>query len=74
MRTNRPDEWEDACRFDDEQRVADRVGQGRRGLLVGEPYVHRQLVPLRMADLEGPGEKGGGCGTLYDGMDGLCGT
>ncbi len=73
MKDNRPGEWEDACEFDESQRAADQDGQARRGLLVGESYVHRQLVPLRMADLRGDGEKGGGCGTLYDGMDGLCG-
>jgi hypothetical protein len=76
MRDNRPEEWEDACDFDEAQRVADHVGQVRRGLLVGEPYVHRQLVPLRMADLSigGNRETRGGCGTLYDGQDGLCNT
>jgi hypothetical protein len=73
MRDNRPKEWEDACDFDEAQRQADHDGLVRRGLLVGLSFVHRQLVPLRMANLEGPGEKGGGCGTLYDGQDGLCG-
>jgi hypothetical protein len=68
MRDERPEEWEDACDFDDLQRQADAEGQS----LVGVPYVHRQLVPLRMADLGGDGEKGGGCGTLLDGQDGLC--
>lgn len=73
MKKNRPEEWEDACEFDDAQRQADIVGPGRRGLLVGLSYVHRQLVPLRDADLRGIGEKqGGGCGTLFDGQDGLC--
>lgn len=73
MRDNRPEEWEDACDFDEQQRQADRDGPGRRGLLVGQSFVHRQLVPLRMADLDGIGEKkGGGCGSLYDGMDGMC--
>jgi hypothetical protein len=73
MRDNRPDEWADACDFDEAQRQADRDGQGRRGLHVGLSYVHRQLVPLRVADLDGSGEsKGGGCGSLLDGLDGLC--
>jgi hypothetical protein len=75
MRDNRPEEWVDACDFDDAQRQADHVGPGRRGLLVGVPYVHRQMVPLRMANLDGDGErKGAGCGSLHDGMDGLCDT
>jgi hypothetical protein len=73
MRDETPDEWDDACDFDDAQRQADIDGQGRRGILVGLSYVHRQLKPLRLVDLDGDGEKsGGGCGTLFDGMDGLC--
>ena len=59
----------DACRFDEEQRQADLDGPGRRGLLVGQSFIHRQMVPLRMVDLDGDGEKGGGCGTLFDGQD-----
>ncbi len=80
MRDNRPEEWADACDFDDAQRQADAQGQeegvaaGHFKHLVGLPYVHRQMIPLRMVDLDGQGEKGGGCGTLYDGQDGLCDT
>jgi len=73
MRDHRPDEWADACDFDDAQRAADREGQKRRKFSVGLPYIHRQLVPLREADLGGEGERqGGGCGTLFDGQDGMC--
>ncbi len=72
MRDQRPKEWADACDFDDAQRQADAESASKRKMLVGTPYVHRQMVPLRMADLQGDGEKGGGCGTLYDGLDGLC--
>lgn len=72
MRDNRPDEWADACDFDDRQRQLDRARAVERNVLTGTPYVHRQMVPLRMADLGGIGEKGGGCGTLYDGLDGVC--
>jgi hypothetical protein len=73
MRENRPEEWADACDFDDAQRQADGDCISDRRLLVGLSYVHRQLVPLRDADLDGDGEKqGGGCGTLLDGMDGMC--
>ncbi len=58
----------------DAMREADQAGQTRRGRRVGLPFVHRQLVPLRMADLTGgASERGGGCGTLRDGQDGLCG-
>jgi hypothetical protein len=75
MRDEAPDEWEDACRFDEAMRAADRDNASRRGKLVGELYLHRQLVPLRLADLGGDGEReGGGCGTLFDGQDGLCGV
>lgn len=74
MRDNRPEEFADACDFDDAQRVADAQSASKRKMLVGVPYLHRQLVPLRMANLEGDGERAGaGCGTLMDGMDGLCG-
>lgn len=76
MREHRPDEWADACDFDDAQRNADEESAlkvaSRRGQLVGLSYVHRQMVPLRMADLGGAGERGGGCGTLFDGLDGMC--
>lgn len=72
MRDNRPEEWEDACEFDDAQRELGRARAVEKHILVGTPYVHRQMVPLRMADLGGDGEKGGGCGTLYDGQDGMC--
>lgn len=74
MRDNRPAEWADACEFDDAQRVADAQSATSRKILVGTPYLHRQLVPLRLANLGGDGERqGGGCGTLLDGQDGLCG-
>lgn len=74
MRDNAPDEFADACDFDDAQRIADANGQRAKRMFVGLPFVHRQLVPLRMADLGGVGGNGGGCGTLYDGQDGLCGV
>lgn len=78
MRDEEPEEFAEACDFDDAMRSADADadadGQRTRGRLVGLPFVHRQLVPLRMADLHGHGERGGGCGTLLDGQDGLCGV
>jgi hypothetical protein len=73
MRDNRPEEWADACDFDEAQRVAHPPRPVPPRLLFCAPSVHRQLVPLREADLCGRGEaKGGGCGTLFDGQDGLC--
>lgn len=75
MRDEEPDEWADAVDFDYAQRQADRDGQGRRGMLVGETYLHRQLIPLDMVDLDGVGEREGmSCGMLNDGMDGMCGV
>lgn len=44
-----------------------------RSPIIGEVFVHRQMVPLDMVDLDGQGERGqGGCGVLNDGMDGMC--
>jgi hypothetical protein len=61
MRDERPDEWADACDFDDQQRQPDAAGAAEKNILVGEPFLHRQMVPLRMADLDaGVGESGGG--------------
>lgn len=74
MQAEAPEEFEDACQFDEAMRSADQRNAGRRKKIVGELYLHRQLVPLRMADLNGAGEKQGGCGTLFDGQDGLCGV
>lgn len=75
MRDNHPDEWNDACEFDDTQRSVDIGFEGQRKKPIGQSYVHRQLVPLREADLHGDGEtQGGGCGSLFDGQDGLCGV
>lgn len=78
MRDERPDEWADACDFDDHQRQSDADGQdeqiasGKWQAPKGLPFIHRQMIPLRMVNLDGDGERGGGCGTLYDGMDGVC--
>lgn len=75
MRDETPDEWADAVEFDHAQRAADRKGASRRGMIVGETYVHRQLIPLDMVDLDGQGEpEGTHCGFLNDGQDGLCGV
>lgn len=69
-----PDEFRDAAAFDAEHRRQDasNAAASRKGL-VGELYLHRQLVPLPMVDLSGDGERhGGGCGTLFDGEGGYC--
>lgn len=69
-----PEEFADAVDFDrrhrnEDQENASRMRKGR----VSQLFVHRQMVPLDMVDLDGDGEKhGGGCGTLFDGEGGFC--
>jgi hypothetical protein len=73
MRDEEPDEFADAVAFDHAMRIAHRRGVESKKIQVGEPYLHSQLVPLDMADLDGAGHRGqGGCGTLFDGLDGMC--
>lgn len=74
MKLERPDEWEDACRFDESARILDYEHMRAANKSHGLPYLHSQLVPLRMADLGGQGEKGGGCGTVGDDQAGICDT
>jgi hypothetical protein len=70
MRETDPESWRQACDFDDAARLRPEAGLTDQRLadlrkpLVGTIYTHRQLVPLRMADLGGEGESGAGCG-LY---------
>lgn len=51
MRETRPDQWQDACEFDDVIRA------GLPGLN-GTPFLHRSLSPLRDADLRNWSERG----------------
>lgn len=74
-----PEEFADAVEFDHQIRIRERedarTATGKvRINLNGEVYIHRQLVPLDQVDLRGAGSKGGGCGTLFDGQDGMCGV
>jgi hypothetical protein len=70
MRETDPESWRQACDFDDAARLRPEAGLTDQRLadlrkpVVGTIYTHRQLVPLRMADLGGEGESGAGCG-LY---------
>jgi hypothetical protein len=43
-----PEEFEDACQFDEEMRQRDAASAACKGMLVGTPYLHSSLVPLRM--------------------------
>lgn len=73
MRDNDPESWQDAIIFDQEIRHAEALGKWRAPLS-GEPYTHRQMVPLDQVDLDGIGESnGGGCGTLFDDQTARCG-
>lgn len=76
MKEEDPEGWEDAVRFDYEMRERDEAGmKSRMKKLVGIPFLHRQLVPLDMADLEGPSEPGAGCGSSGDEYSfGMCGV
>jgi hypothetical protein len=72
MRDKRPDEWADAVAFDHQMRQADREGQSTRRMLVGLPYLHRQMVPLSEADLRSDTEK---FGSLFEEeCEGMCGV
>jgi hypothetical protein len=72
MKENRPDEWADAVEFDRQIRDADIKGQSMRKLLVGAPFVHRQLVPLSEADLRSDNQK---FGSLFgEECEGMCGV
>lgn len=74
MRYHRPDQWSDACDFDEAMRQADAQGPSKRKISAGEPYLHKQLVPLRIVNLDNTGTSTvGGCGSIGDGLDGFCG-
>lgn len=85
LKENDPTGWADAVAFDLELRERDAAGiklrtaTGKRRIaLVGEPYVHRQMVPLGLVDFEAG--KGGwmgeskSCGVADDACEGLCGA
>jgi hypothetical protein len=58
MRDDDPESWRDAVEFDREIRVADASGQSDRKILVGLPFLHRDLVPLDQVDLRTDKDKG----------------
>ncbi len=82
MRDEHPEEFEDACQFDEEHRGGGNANAEERGILglVGTIYLHDSLVPLRQADLTLiDNKRGSGCGVLFQmgedaSVDGLCGV
>lgn len=74
LRDKHPAEWSRAVSFDHAIRDADKAGQ-----LVGEPFVHRQCVPLDEADLRDDDDKAGqlrfpGVAGMPNECEGMCGV
>lgn len=70
-----PDEWKDACEFDDLIRSSPRfVGRSGNGKAMrGQIFLHRSCIPLRDVDLRTDFEKGQG--SLFDNeCSGHCGV
>lgn len=59
MKETQPEEWAQAVQFDREIRVANLAGIEAKKILVGTPFVHRQLVPLDEVDLRTADERDG---------------
>jgi hypothetical protein len=70
MRDHRPDEWEDACDFDERIRQLRRPSDTRP---VGDRYLHRSMRPLREVDLSTPAD-GGQTDMFAEECDGVCAT
>lgn len=69
MKRNRPEEWEDACSFDEAMRDP---GTRFSDTLRGTPYLHRQRIPLRLVDLATAAD-GGQMDLFGDECEGMCG-
>ena len=54
MKRDDPESFAIACASDDAFRQADAEGQHARGMLVGQPFVHRSMRPLRDVDFDAP--------------------
>ena len=63
---SKPEEWEDACSFDEQMRLPKPDGE------VVDQYVHRSYKPLREADLRSEAEKGQS-GLWDNECEGMCG-
>tara|TARA_B100001123_G_scaffold277138_1_gene308254 strand:- start:899 stop:1963 length:1065 start_codon:yes stop_codon:yes gene_type:complete len=62
LRDESPEEWEEVCEFDDQIRNC--------GGMRGEVFLHKQLVPLRLANIDEEDEDGG----LFPCDGGVCGV
>lgn len=67
MRDTAPADWEAACAFDE------AIRPGFVGM-AGEAFVHRQMVPLRSADLSTPKDRGQIEFGFVEECEGICGT
>ena len=83
MKEETPEDFEDACRFDEEARERPALGlpgelkAKMRKPIVGVPFVHRDMIPLRMVDLDSNGGSSFGvsCGSLFnETCEGMCGV
>jgi len=77
MREDAPAEFARAAEFERrlQQGLAGHPARRGRGDLAGTPYLHRTLVPLRMADLDADLADRKGCGGLFSQEpDGICGV
>ncbi|MGW1998327.1 hypothetical protein [Embleya sp. NPDC001921] len=54
MRDNRPDDWADAVAFDQAIRAGNARGNENGKQLLGQAFLHRSLMPLGQAPLDGP--------------------
>ena len=72
MRDQRPDEWADACAFDEALRTMP-PRRGERGEITKHRYLHRSRRPLREVDLSTLADHGQG--DLFDAeCSGVCGV
>jgi hypothetical protein len=72
MRDQRPDEWADACEFDDALRTMP-PRKGERGEITKHRYLHRSRRPLREVDLSTPADHGQG-DLFAEECSGACGV
>jgi hypothetical protein len=80
LRDDHPAEWAKAVAFDHAIRDAGTAGQEAKKMLVGKPFLHRQMVPLDKADLRDDDDKTGQMkfpglmGVAENECEGMCGV